>query len=174
MRATDAVGVADRQDHFVFGALQQAREVVEHRLAFRLQHRLVEVEQRVGREVDFLRQQLGRRFFLRLRAWALPASAPAPAWRGGAGFLTRSGSALRQRRAPASSRWCARRTVPPTAGHDITVLVDQVTLVLGVCRCRRSAMRRKRGKCRKRGSLRSRGSCSLLRSRHAACLERAT
>ena len=50
----DRVGVADGDDDFEVDAAHLADQVVELGLAFGLQHRLVEVEERVGREGDLL------------------------------------------------------------------------------------------------------------------------
>src|SRR5258705_3610871 len=54
--------MADRQDYLVVGALQQPREFIEHSLAIGFKFGFVEIEKRVSREIDFLRQQFfGRR-----------------------------------------------------------------------------------------------------------------
>src|SRR5690606_14287428 len=63
---TDTVGVTDGDDHLERDARQLAGQVVEARLAFGLQHGLVEIEEGVGGEGDLLAGRgRGRRGFRR-------------------------------------------------------------------------------------------------------------
>ena len=84
--------MADGDDDFEVDALSLADQVVQLGLAFRLQHRLVEVEERVGGEGDLLARRSGDGTAAGGRGRARAAGAGAGAGGGaGAGAAAASG-----------------------------------------------------------------------------------